>query len=35
MNDDLLYKRLLEKEHKPSKEKIQKTIGKTAKVYRG
>ena len=31
MDNYLLYQRLLDKERKPSKEKIQKTIGKTAK----
>ncbi len=31
MNENLLYKRLLDKENKPSREKIQKTIGENAK----
>ena len=31
MNEDLLHKRLLDKNNKPSKEKIRKTIGEHAK----
>ena len=32
MDDKKLYKRLLDKEHKPDKERILKTLGKTAGV---